>query len=201
MSKVEIITTLQMIKDLEDKEYMFSMISYNIAPTIYKDKPSSIISFSKNNKNLYDLWQKYGEEFLQYFNIKAFHIKDTGDTHTVLFYKEDKLQTNLFKKEHINFLNEFGYKNYMSIEEHLLLLKSRYEISCPHEIGIFLGIPLSDVICFMESSKKPCLMCGYWKVYHNLKEAVKTFKNYDEAKIKALKTIKEEVDIHAWDKG
>ena len=50
---------------------------------------------------------------------------------------------------------------------------------CPHELGIFLGIPIEDVKDFMECTNKKCLLCGYWKVYNNYYTAEKTFKQYD----------------------
>lgn len=39
----------------------------------------------------------------------------------------------------------------------------------PHEIGIFLGYPLDDVIGFIEH--KPYYLVGDWKVYQNVNEA------------------------------
>ena len=35
----------------------------------------------------------------------------------------------------------------------------------PHEIGVFLGYPLADVIGFIENRGKNFTACGYWKVY------------------------------------
>lgn len=41
----------------------------------------------------------------------------------------------------------------------------------PHEVGIFLGYPLEDVICFERMQGKDCKYCGYWKSYSNPEEA------------------------------
>ncbi|KAJ51832.1 hypothetical protein BD780_000558 [Clostridium tetanomorphum] len=198
MSKLEMASTLKMINTLQDKEYMFYMTAFNIAPTIEGRKPACILTFSKKNRNLYDMWEKYKEEFLERFDIKAFHIKDTGDTHTVLFYKEAELHNQIFKDENINFLHKFGYREYMKLEECLNLLKERYENFCPHEIGIFLGIPLEDVKAFMGCTKKPCLSCGYWKVYYNEEEALQIFKSYDEAKIKVLEAVRQQIVLNSF---
>ncbi len=35
----------------------------------------------------------------------------------------------------------------------------------PHEIGVFLGYPLADVIGFIQNRGKNFTACGYWKVY------------------------------------
>lgn len=196
MTQLEIISILKMINGLEDRDYMFYMTAYNLAPTIEGAKPSTILTFSKNNRNLYESWQKYKEQFLQYFNIEAFEIKDTGDTHTVLFYRENELYSQIFNERNINFLRRFGYGENMELKDCLQLLKKRYENFCPHEIGIFLGIPLEDVEAFMNCSDTPCLTCGYWKVYSNLDKALNTFKCYDEAKINILKSVKDQLALN-----
>lgn len=41
----------------------------------------------------------------------------------------------------------------------------------PHEIGIFLGYPLEDVILFEKQNGKNCKYCGCWKSYSNAEEA------------------------------
>lgn len=50
----------------------------------------------------------------------------------------------------------------------------------PHEIGIFLGYPLSDVIGFLQNI--PCLYVANWKVYSNVNESKKRFKQFQETK-------------------
>lgn len=48
----------------------------------------------------------------------------------------------------------------------------------PHEIGVFLDYPLSDVIAFIEH-KGGCFQCaGCWKAYSNAAEAQRLFALY-----------------------
>ena len=47
----------------------------------------------------------------------------------------------------------------------------------PHEIGIFLGYPLYDVIGFIEHRR--CLLQGYWNVYRHPQAAKRLFALYD----------------------
>ena len=54
--------------------------------------------------------------------------------------------------------------------------------SFPHEIGVFLGYPLADVLGFIENCGKNCLACGCWKVYSDLCFALQTFQRYDKCK-------------------
>ena len=57
----------------------------------------------------------------------------------------------------------------------------------PHEIGVFLGYPLDDVIGFIEH--KPYYLVGDWKVYQNVNEAKKQFDVFKQAKEQMLNEI------------
>ena len=48
----------------------------------------------------------------------------------------------------------------------------------PHEIGVFLGYPLADVIGFIQNRGKNFTACGYWKVYTDPAAAQAEFDRY-----------------------
>ena len=48
----------------------------------------------------------------------------------------------------------------------------------PHEIGLFLGYPLGDVIGFIENAGKNSKCAGCWKVYCNECETMKLFEKF-----------------------
>ena len=48
----------------------------------------------------------------------------------------------------------------------------------PHEIGVFLGYPLSDVVAFMRDGGRGCRCSGCWKAYTNECEAMRVFQRY-----------------------
>lgn len=50
----------------------------------------------------------------------------------------------------------------------------------PHEIGLFLGYPLGDVIGFIENHGQNCLCCGVWKVYTNPEAAAGAFRKFSK---------------------
>ena len=100
------------------------------------------------------------------------------------------LKEQLCKKEHIEFLSRFGYQNDWDYLQYLEFLKKRYTNLCPHEIGVFLGYPIYDVMQFISCPNKECRFVGYWKVYENEEVAKEIFRSYDEAKqISCLKTV------------
>ena len=50
--------------------------------------------------------------------------------------------------------------------------------SFPHEIGLFLGYPVRDVLGFMKSPEEGVMYTGFWKVYGDKDEALRTFARY-----------------------
>ena len=50
--------------------------------------------------------------------------------------------------------------------------------SFPHEIGLFLGYPLDDVIGFIRNEGRNCKYTGFWKVYCNEEEAARIFEKF-----------------------
>lgn len=187
---------LNLIKNKEDKEYMTNIITYAISPTISGYKPSTIITISNKYKSMYNLWSRYGREYLNEINLNVYEIKSEADLKILLFYNEKLLFNTIFNKDNMKFLMKFGYSTLMSLNECLNLLKLRYsECIFPHEIGIFLGIPIKDVEDFINYNGSGCVYCGYWKVYHDRKTALKTFQNYDHSKDITLNLLKRKIDL------
>ena len=97
----------------------------------------------------------------------------------VYFYRKGKLEQDLQKKGVADFLSRSGY-SVCSPEEALRLLGERLDQKgdFPHELGIFLGYPLPDVIGFIEQGGKNCKCCEVWKVYSNENETKALFDRF-----------------------
>ena len=52
----------------------------------------------------------------------------------------------------------------------------------PHEVGVFLGYPLKDVLGFIRHGGRDCLLCGDWKVYADADSAARTFARFRTCK-------------------
>ena len=48
----------------------------------------------------------------------------------------------------------------------------------PHEVGIFLGYPLADVVGFIQNRGQNFTACGHWKVYTDPAAAQQQFARY-----------------------
>ncbi len=59
-----------------------------------------------------------------------------------------------------------------------LSLRLCLEQEYPHEIGIFLGYPLNDVVGFIENHGRNFTCCGYWKVYGDPAHAKQCFARF-----------------------
>lgn len=111
----------------------------------------------------------------------------------ILLYKKDALEA-LIKEERVQAaLLMFGYEPGMSLEDMLNLLASRMHssqadrhckrcCSFPHEIGLFLGYPVYDVLEYYRRNGEGCIFSGYWKVYSDAEKAAETFEQYNECK-------------------
>ena len=50
--------------------------------------------------------------------------------------------------------------------------------SFPHEIGLFLGYPLPDVLGYIQNRGKNSKLCGAWQVYGDAAEAERSFRRF-----------------------
>lgn len=122
-------------------------------------------------------------EKLKNKGVELLILKKCSNTALVYAYRKDKLQNDLNKNKVDEFLKFYGYES-NDADYCISKLKSRLKNSAsfPHEIGIFLGYPLCDVIGFIENAGQNSICSGCWKVYCNEYEAIKTFKKFEKCK-------------------
>ncbi|KNF07066.1 hypothetical protein CLPU_27c00040 [Gottschalkia purinilytica] len=169
------------LNSMSEIEYMEHFITYLISPVITGIKPSSTITLSNSTKNIYEIWNLYGEKFLNKFGLESLVLKKFPEGAVILIYNRKVLEQHIFINENKEFLCELGYGKDLTLKDCLLCLKHKFEqVSFPHESGIFLGIPINDVKGFINN--RNCLLCGYWKVYDDCEKAKEIFKLYDKSK-------------------
>ncbi len=72
----------------------------------------------------------------------------------------------LDNKKCLNFLKFIGYPSEYNLDSYIdLLVDKLHSKDFPHEIGIFLGYPLKDVVGFMGYGNYKFCKTRYWKVY------------------------------------
>lgn len=177
---------------MEDKEYIENFLVYNSSLVIAGVKPAVTVTMKKNNEKLYRSWKCFGQSLLENINLKFIELRESNNSIILMIYDQDVLEKELNKESHIEFLSSLGYSYVLEINDYVNTLKSRYEkYHCPHELGLFLGIPFEDVKDFMECTTKKCLLCGYWKVYNDSSKAITIFNEYDKVKEYTIKNMLE----------
>lgn len=111
--------------------------------------------------------------------LRLIPIRRKKDMTLVYIYRPDRLQEDLKMPDAEEILEKKGYPcgNVCCCIAHLIRHLMSDE-SFPHEIGLFLGYPPSDVKGFMESSTKGVKCSGCWKAYSNECEARRLFEEY-----------------------
>ena len=104
--------------------------------------------------------------------------RNDGNT-LVYLYRPDRLKQDLNDPAATEILENKGYpcgnSNCCLVE---LVRRLKSDPSFPHEIGLFLGYPPSDVKSFMEDPRTGVKCIGCWKAYSNEREAKKIFERY-----------------------
>lgn len=98
----------------------------------------------------------------------------------LLLYRADWLRRILSEQANRRFLGQRGYPQDADLRQLLELLSQRLclERDYPHEIGIFLGYPLEDVVGFIQNRGRNFTCCGYWKAYGDPAAARRRFAQY-----------------------
>ena len=110
-------------------------------------------------------------------------LKTSGGKALIYLYRAGELERVLSDPGVRRLLMTCGYSRF-DVAGALDTLKARLNgvDAFPHEIGVFLGYPLEDVLGFIENGGRNCLSCGCWKVYSNECAALKSFARYEKCK-------------------
>ena len=138
------------------------------APTLAGMKPGSIFCFNHSplevSRQKVCQWNKQLAPFGLTVQIL---LERPGSSSVIVFvYRHDRLEQMLSDDAYQRFLAEAGYErtNLDGLLEQLAQ-RLRTQPEFPHEIGVFLGYPLRDVIGFIENHGRNFTCCGFWKSY------------------------------------
>lgn len=138
------------------------------APTLAGMKPGSIFCFNHSplevSRQKVCQWNKQLEPFGLTVQIL---LERPGSSSVIVFvYRHDRLEQMLSDDAYQSFLAQAGYER-TNLDDLLeqLAQRLRTQPEFPHEIGVFLGYPLRDVIGFIENHGRNFTCCGFWKSY------------------------------------
>ena len=142
------------------------------APVLAGLKPAGL--FRYETRDCADLARRVRSwnEQLNGKGLRVRVMKGCARTHRFLVYvyREAQLSAVLADKAVQEFLRQEGYQLPAEQEQTGALLNQLSRRLCcqaefPHEIGVFLGYPLPDVVGFIENRGQNFTCCGCWKSY------------------------------------
>ena len=160
-----------------------------IGAVILGSKPAEIINVPGNDDVKKEKLTQIESFFSNCSKIKYRIITTHDGGKRVLFINEKSMEQVLSNKKCVNFLKFVGYPYEYKLSAYMNELVVRLQSEeFPHEIGIFLGYPLKDVLGFMGYGKYKFCKTRYWKVYgdESVSDAVYNKFISDRAKIKVL---------------
>ena len=160
-----------------------------LGPVILGSKPAEILNLSSKDMNkeskLNDIKSFFSNCSKLTYNV--INISDGGIR--IIFINKISLSNVLNNKKCLNFLKFIGYPSEYNIDIYInILINKLNSKDFPHEIGIFLGYPLKDVVGFMGYGNYKFCKTRYWRVYGDESISDKicnTFIN-DRSKMKSL---------------
>ena len=176
------------IRDSKDVEQnLLLLLAMHCAPLLKRMAVANVLTLSRK--------QALGiKGMLKNTEIECYILKADCGRVILYLYRKDALQSCLQQEDVRNFLKKYGYPD-KEIVDMLKRLSQRIRLYAdgqtdfPHEIGAFLGYHLADVESFIENRGKNYAYLGYWKVYHDVEQAVKTFRLFDKERERAVQDV------------
>ncbi|SHK02315.1 DUF3793 family protein [Paramaledivibacter caminithermalis] len=161
-----------------------------LGPVLMGSKPAELLSFPKQDKYLLKKIQNIEKHMAKCKRItyKSFEFKNNSVK--ILFYNPKTLDQNLKEYRNMRFLKSVGYPEKYDLEIYVQFIVDKMKDGViPHEIGVFLGYPLKDIIGFIGHPSLKLTKINGWRVYGDPKLSDRRFNEFLEAKNKIKKLL------------
>ena len=152
------------------------------ATTLAGVKPASLFRYQGADKRQpREAAARWAKELAPYgITVRVLKYCPQTGACLIYLYRAGWLRSILSEPSTRAFLAGQGYGADQSCQELLRQLSRRLclEREFPHEIGVFLGYPLEDVVGFIRNRGRNYTCCGYWKAYGDQETARKRFDQY-----------------------
>lgn len=154
----------------ETRDCFAAYLAMEGAEVVEGEKPGNLINLINRDRscglNPYRLWKELGGSLLAGTGLQALEMEDRGNSLLLYIYRSDLLRELLQKRAVSIILGRQGYLQAEDPRRALQQLRERVRGGdFPHEIGIFLGYPLKDVLAFMGQIRLVFSCQGPWKIY------------------------------------
>jgi len=172
-----------------------NLFIHYLAPTLCGIKPANLFTLAERDFSKYEitLWKNK----LKNQNLCLTVFKSSENRWTIFAYDFVWIRQILSDVLVQAYLRGKGYSNPLDTFNslHDLFSRLKKENGFPHEVGIFLGYPIQDVISFEENHGCNCKYCGYWKSYCNPEEAKKCSTQYKECSLMCKQWFEEGLSV------
>lgn len=151
----------------------------NCAPTLAGIKTGSLYTLYISSEEDYRHDIAVLNRFMNRKGLRIVPLKVCETYVLIYLYRPSMLRRDLEDPLALKILSERGYSLKgpdRSVAD--LIKKMREGGQFPHEIGLFLGYPPSDVLGFIRSPNSGYIDVGCWKVYSNAESARAAFRRY-----------------------
>lgn len=158
------------------------------SPTLAGIKTGSLFKIYLNEVNNLDDTLLFYNSIFSKFNINMFVLYKTNSYILIYLYRINSLKKDLNNNKSLKLLIDLGYP-VNNLDSILSYLKLRFETlkRTPHELGLFLGYPLEDVLGFIHNKGMNFKLSGCWKVYDNEEKCKIIFDSYKKCKYNNMK--------------
>lgn len=155
------------LKQVDESEYFYRTAVFECAPVIHAQKVAVLYSLTAQVSDA--CWTERLPDILNKTGLQALPLYLSGARASILFYHPARLAAALRNPDAAGLLRYYGYHPEESLHAALRTLQMRYlQNGYPHEIGIFLGYPVEDVIGFILHGGKNYKCRRHWKVYGDI---------------------------------
>ena len=155
------------------------LIIENCSPTLAGIKTGNLFSVKLSDETDINRDLRKLNRALRKKGLRVIPLKKTDGYALIYLYRPGHLKRDLTDPLAIKILKNKGYDTGNPESLIVQLVKHlREENMFPHEIGLFLGYPPSDVECFMKHPCKGVKCCGCWKAYSEPEKARTVFGKY-----------------------
>lgn len=177
---------LNIIRKSNAHESLCKHLLKDLAPVLCALKPTFLTCFSQrslvDDTNYLEVWKACAVELTAMIPLEYVILNESDCGVQVLFYDKVQLAAVLADESIRAFIDSYGYSDCRTVLEFLSVLRARYlNPGFPHEIGVFLGYPLKDVLGFVEKGPQAAVACGRWKVYGETCHSLTLMQNYELA--------------------
>lgn len=151
----------------------------NCAPTLAGIKTGSLYTLHLSSGDDYRHDISVFNRFMNKKGLRIVPLKSNDDHALIYLYRPTMLERDLEDPLAAKILKRYGY-SLKGADRCVVDLVRRLKSSesFPHEIGLFLGYPPSDVLGFINSPDTGYTDVGYWKVYSNVENAREAFRRF-----------------------